>query len=124
MRVSPIFLPFALAGAMFAQSATTPQTAQPENNQPKATQSNRTAKRNYKRSARSDRMVNRLAKDLNLSQDQQTQAKQIFHNSWEQSKALRPKLREERQALKSAVKADNEGQISQIVQQNAQLNAQ
>jgi Spy/CpxP family protein refolding chaperone len=37
---------------------------------------------------------------------------------------LAPKLRDERVALKAAVRTDNEGQIDQILQQDSQLNAQ
>lgn len=61
---------------------------------------------------------------LNLSQDQQTKAHSIFAKAREQEKALQPKLREERMALRTAVKADNEGQIDHILQQNSQLNTQ
>ena len=69
-------------------------------------------------------MMQRLSSRLNLTADQQTQAKAIFQQSRAQMKTLAPKLREERQAISAAVKSDNEQQIDQVLNQDAQLNAQ
>jgi protein CpxP len=73
---------------------------------------------------RSDRMVQRLTKRLNLTADQQARVKAIFADSSQQAKAFAPQLREERAALKAAVRSDSESQIDQITQKNAQLTAQ
>ena len=69
-------------------------------------------------------MMQRLSTRLNLTADQQQQAKAIFQQSRQQMKALAPKLKEERQSVAAAVKSDNEPQIDQVLQQNAPLNAQ
>ncbi len=69
-------------------------------------------------------MVQRLSTKLNLTTDQQKQAREIFRSAREQVKALQPKLREERVALRAAVKTDNEAQIDQVLQQNSQANTQ
>jgi Spy/CpxP family protein refolding chaperone len=74
--------------------------------------------------SRSDRRVQRLAKRLDLTADQQTRVKAIFADSKQQVKALAPRLREERAALRAAVRSDSESQIDRITQQNAQLTAQ
>lgn len=71
-----------------------------------------------------DRMLGRLTSDLNLSPDQQAKAKAIFQKSWQDSQALRPKLREERAALMNAIRSDDQARIGQLIQQNTQLNAQ
>lgn len=68
-------------------------------------------------------MVNRLSKRLNLSPDQQSQARTIFQDARQQAQALKPKLQAERQAMSAAIKSDNEAQIDQLSQQNAQLNS-
>jgi Spy/CpxP family protein refolding chaperone len=69
-------------------------------------------------------MIQRLSAQLNLTADQQAQARAIFQQSREQMKAIAPQLKAERQAMQTAVKADNEGQIDAIVHQNAAFDAQ
>jgi Spy/CpxP family protein refolding chaperone len=73
---------------------------------------------------RQPQMMQKLTSDLNLSPDQQAKAKQIFDQSWQQRKALMPKLREERGAILNAIKTDNTGQIDRLIQANSQVNAQ
>lgn len=73
---------------------------------------------------RSDWMVQRLTTRLGLTANQQARAKAIFADSRQQAKALAPQWREERSALKAAVKSDSESQIDQITAKNAQLTAQ
>ncbi len=68
--------------------------------------------------------MQRLSTRLNLTADQQQQAKAIFQQSREQMKSLQPQLKNEHQAISAAIKSDNEQQIDQVLQQNAQLNAQ
>jgi Spy/CpxP family protein refolding chaperone len=62
--------------------------------------------------------------NLNLTADQQTQAKAIFQGARQQSQSLKPQLQQQRQAMSAAIKSDNEAQIDQLTQQNAQLSAQ
>ncbi len=69
-------------------------------------------------------MVRRLTNRLNLTADQQAQVKAIFADSRQQAKALAPQLRDERAALKAAVRSGSESQIDQITAKNAQLNSQ
>ena len=69
-------------------------------------------------------MVARLTKQLNLTPDQQNQARSIFADARKQAQGLAPKLRGERQAMSAAIKSDNEPQIDQIARQDAQLNSQ
>jgi Spy/CpxP family protein refolding chaperone len=68
-------------------------------------------------------MVHRLTRELNLSPDQQTQARTIFAQARQQAQGLNPKLRDDRQALSAAIKSDNESQIDQITRQDAQINS-
>ena len=107
MKPGTFLLPFCVAGMLAAQTPAAPQTAP----HPRA------------KHAHAD-MVHRLAVRLNLNADQQKQARAIFQQSRADAKALAPKLREDRMALKSAVKTDNEAQIDQIMQQDSQLHAQ
>jgi Spy/CpxP family protein refolding chaperone len=69
-------------------------------------------------------MLRRLTNRLNLTADQQARVKTIFADSRQQTKTLMPQLREERSALRNAVKSDSESQIDQITTKDAQLNAQ
>jgi protein CpxP len=66
----------------------------------------------------------RLSRELNLTADQKEQVRSIFMNARSHREALAPKLREEREALKAAVKSGNDREIDRIVQQNAQVNAE
>jgi Spy/CpxP family protein refolding chaperone len=97
MKLGTFFLPLLVAGALSAQPAG-PHTRQP--------------------------MMQRLTASLNLTADQQAQAKSIFQGARQQTKAMAPQLRQEHQALSAAIKSDNEAQIDQLSQQDAQINAQ
>jgi len=68
-------------------------------------------------------MVHRLTRELNLTPDQQTQARKIFEQARQQAQSLNPALRGQRQALSAAIKSDNESQIDRITLQGAQINA-
>lgn len=109
MKIPIALLSIAMAGALMAQ--TTPSAPTPSTNHATVR-------------SRSDWMVQRLTKRLNLTADQQTRVKAIFADSRQQVHALAPQLRAERDALKAAVKTDSESQIDQITQQNAQMTAQ
>lgn len=102
MKFSAFLLPVAMAGFLAAQTTPAPQTHHGQRHS----------------------MADRMTAKLNLSQDQQAKAHTIFEKARAQEKALRPKLQEERVALKSAVRTDNEGQIDRVLQQNSQLNTQ
>jgi Spy/CpxP family protein refolding chaperone len=107
MKFSTFLLPFCVAGILAAQTAVSPQTAPASR----------------AKHAHGD-MVHRLAVRLSLTPDQQNQARAIFRQSRASVKMLAPKLRDERVALKTAVRTDNEVQIDRILQQDSQLNAQ
>ncbi len=69
-------------------------------------------------------MVGRLTKELNLTVDQQNQAKNIFADARTHQQQFAPRLRAERQEMAAAIKSDNEAQIDQITQRSARLNAE
>jgi Spy/CpxP family protein refolding chaperone len=104
-----MLLPFAVAGILSAQTATSPN--------PPAPQASHARKMHHG-------MVDRLSSRLNLTADQQSQAKAIFGKARADERAFQPKLKQERVALRSAIKSDNEAQIDQILAQDSQLNAQ
>ena len=100
-----------------SSNATNPLAAQATN--PPA------AKNSPRRAAnRNERMVQRLTSRLNLTPTQQNKVKAIFRASRAEHRTLAPQLREERMALKAAVKSDAPATIDQVLQQNAQLNSQ
>jgi Spy/CpxP family protein refolding chaperone len=107
MKSSRFLLPFCVAGMLAAQTPATPQSAPAS----------------HARRAKTG-MVQRLSARLSLTPDQQNQARAIFKQSRADASAFAPKLREERVALKAAVKSDNEAQIDRILNQNSQLNTQ
>jgi Spy/CpxP family protein refolding chaperone len=107
MKISAFLLPFCVAGMLAAQTATPPQSAPAS----------------HARRAKRD-MVQRLSARLNLTADQQNQAWAIFKQARADARSFSPKLRQERVALRTAIKSDNEAQIDQILQQDSQLNAQ
>ena len=101
-----LFLPAILAAGMLAAQSTPPAKTQThEHHQPGV-------------------MMQRLTADLNLTAQQQAKAKTIFDQSWQQRKALAPKLKEERGAILNAIESDNVPQIDKLIQANTQLNAQ
>jgi Spy/CpxP family protein refolding chaperone len=113
MKLSTTLLSVLMAGGLMAQTpAPAPSSAQDH-------LARRAAAVN-----RSGWMLQRLTKRLDLTADQQARAKAIFADSRQQSKALAPRLREERSALKAAIQSDSESQIDLITAKNAQLTAQ
>jgi Spy/CpxP family protein refolding chaperone len=107
MKISASLLPLCVAGILSAQTATPPQPAPSSH-----------ARRQHRD------MVARLTARLNLTPDQQNQARAIFKQARADAKALSPKLRNEHMALQTAIKSDNEPQIDRILNQDSQLNAQ
>ncbi len=107
MKFSTFLLPLCVAGLLSAQTAAPPPTAPSHH-----------ARREHRD------MVTRLSARLNLAPDQQNQARTIFQQARADAKALSPKLRNERVALRTAIKSDNEPQIDRILNQDSQLNVQ
>jgi Spy/CpxP family protein refolding chaperone len=70
------------------------------------------------------RQLQRLTQNLNLTADQQAQARTILQNSFQQNRPLATQRRDARQAMTAAVKSGNEQQIDQAAQQSAQLRTQ
>ena len=115
MKVPLAFLPIVVAGTLAAQQSTQPGSNQNYSNQRYSNQTQATKGPDY--------ISEHLAKELNLTPDQQTKVRAIFADTHQRAQALEPKMREEREALKMAVKTGNDREIDHVLQQNAQLNA-
>lgn len=74
--------------------------------------------------ARRGHYVQRIASYLNLTPDQQAQAKQIMAATRQQSAPLRQQLKQNHEALAAAIKAGNDAQIDQITKDEAPVRAQ
>ena len=74
--------------------------------------------------SRRARMAQRISNYLQLTPDQQAQAKQIFASSRQEAAPLRQQMKQNRQALYSAIKAGNDTQIDQITKAQAPLMSQ
>lgn len=98
------------AGMIFAQSTPANTGQQPERGQ-------------RFRQFRANR-AERMAKYLNLTQEQQDNAKKIMAEARQQVQPLRQQLKESREALMNAVKSGNDAQIDQITKEQAPLMAQ
>jgi Spy/CpxP family protein refolding chaperone len=98
-----------------AQTSATPQT--------QTAQSDQSSQMKSHRRAMGGPRVERLARQLNLTVDQQSQARTIFADARTQRQALAPQLRTQHQAMAAAIKSNNQAQIDQLAQQNAQLTA-
>lgn len=112
MRAISLAIPFVAAGMLFAQTAPAQQATPSQKATPPATNHH---ERNW--------MMRRLTARLNLTPDQQTKAHAIFHKARQETQALRPQLRTERQGLLSAVKSDSTSQVDRLTRQDAELNA-
>ena len=60
---------------------------------------------------------------LNLTADQKTMAKSIFGQAREASKPMRMEMRQNREAMAAAVKADNQAQIEKLAAERGRLTA-
>src|SRR5690349_20554769 len=56
----------------------------------------------------------RMMKELNLTPDQQQQAKKIFADSRQKAQPIRQEMRQNREALNAAMKANNTSQIESL----------
>jgi Spy/CpxP family protein refolding chaperone len=120
MKLSLAFMPFLMAGALVAQQSPAPATGRSGYNAPTSTQNQA---RTGERANHSEYFVQHLSKELSLTPDQQTQVRNIFADTRKSAEALAPKMQQEREALKTAVKSGNDREIDRILQQNSQLNA-
>lgn len=103
-----------MAGALVAQKApASPPSAPPGS----------TAVQGHPGRSWQGSMVRRLTQRLNLTADQQMRVKAIVKEAREQNQPMAAQLRDERMALRNAVKTDSLAQIDQITQSNAALNA-
>jgi Spy/CpxP family protein refolding chaperone len=118
MKMPLAFLAIIVAGTLFAQQSTQPGSNQNYSNQKYSNQT-----QGAKATKGPDYISQHLAKELSLTPDQQTKVRAIFADTHQRAEALQPKIREERDALKAAVKAGNDREIDRILQQNSQLNA-
>lgn len=75
----------------------------------------------HSRMARRGHFRQRMANYLNLTPEQRAQAKQIMAAAREQAAPLHQQLKQNRQALRTAIKAGNDAQIDQITAANAPL---
>ena len=69
--------------------------------------------------ARRAHIAQRISTYLNLTADQQAQAKQIMQGARQEAAPLRQQMKQNRQALTSAIKAGNDAQIDQITKAEA-----
>src|SRR5580658_7942695 len=88
------------AGLTFAQAQAPAPTAQP--NQSKPAMNHRAQARRH------------MFQELNLTPTQKQQAKAIFQQARATAKPVRDRLRQNREAIAAAVKADNQAQIQQL----------
>jgi Spy/CpxP family protein refolding chaperone len=109
-----IFAVPALAGGMmFAQTTPGTQTeAQPQRQEQSGRQHNWNGRRGGHE---------RIVKMLNLTQEQQDQAKAILKQSHESVKPVTEQLRKERQEMMQAVKANDSARIEKLASREANL---
>jgi Spy/CpxP family protein refolding chaperone len=88
------------AGIIFAQTQAPAPTAQANQNKPAV---------NHRAAAR-----HRMFQELNLTPAQKEHAKTIFQQASVAAKPVRDQLRQNREAMAAAVKADNQAQIAQL----------
>lgn len=76
------------------------------------------------RAGRRGRFGQRIANYLNLTADQQAQAKQVMTAARQEAAPLRQQMKQNREALANAIKAGNDAQIDQIAKAQAPVMAQ
>src|SRR5215831_4879827 len=109
MKIPLTFLAILMAGTLGAQQSA------PSGVNPSTTTGERVPRRSH--------YARHLSRELNLTPDQQTKVKAIFADARQRREALVPKMREERAALKTAIKKGDDREIDRILHQDAQLNA-
>lgn len=81
------------------------------------------AQHGWRRAGRQAR-AERIAKYLNLTPEQQDNAKKVFAAAKEEAAPLHQQLKQNREALMNAVKSGNEAQIDEITKSEAPVLAQ
>jgi Spy/CpxP family protein refolding chaperone len=107
------------AGMIFAQAQTAPPSAG-QNNQAQAGHAMRGVNGMHNRRGAARR---REMAALNLTPEQKTMAKSIFAQAREQSKPVRMEMRQNREALAAAVKANDKPQIDRLSAERGRLAA-
>lgn len=74
--------------------------------------------------ARRGHFIQRVVNDLNLTPDQQAQAKQIMAGARQEAAPLRQQMKQNRQALAAAIRSGSDAQIDQITKAEAPVMAQ
>ena len=74
--------------------------------------------------ARRAHMAQRISQYLNLTPDQQAQAKQIMATARQEATPLRQQMKQNREALASAIKSGNDAQIDQVSKAEAPVVSQ
>ncbi len=106
------------AGMIFAQAQPAQPAPQGHNTQQGQAAPGQKGMRSHRFQARQ-----RMMAALNLTPDQKTMAKSIFGQARETSKPVRMELRQNREAIAAAVKADNQAQIQQLAAERGKLTA-
>jgi periplasmic protein CpxP/Spy len=73
---------------------------------------------------RHGQFLNHMAANLNLTADQQAQAKQVMAGARQEAAPLRQQMKQNREALAAAIKSGNDAQIDQIAKAQAPVMAQ
>lgn len=111
MKMISFAVPLIAAGMVFAQTVSTmPAPAKQATSQ-------------AGQHMRSDWFMRRLTANLSLTPEQQTKVRGIFEKAREETRVIAPQLRTERESVMKAIKSDSTDQITKIIDQNAQLNA-
>lgn len=100
------------AGMVFAQA------------QAPAYQQSSTGQQQMTPQQRRERFHERMIRELNLTPAQQQQAKAIFGKERAESKPIRDQLRQNREALQSAIQSNNTREIHTLTTRQATLQAQ
>jgi Spy/CpxP family protein refolding chaperone len=106
------------AGMIFAQAQPAQPAPQGHNTQAGQAAQGQKGMRNHRFHARQ-----RMMAALNLTPDQKTMAKSIFGQAREASKPVRMEMRQNREAMAAAIKADNRAQISKLAAERGNLTA-
>jgi Spy/CpxP family protein refolding chaperone len=106
------------AGMIFAQAQPAQSAPQGHNNQAGKAAQGQKGMWNHRFQARQ-----RMMAALNLTPAQKTMAKSIFGQAREASKPVRMELRQNREAMATAVKANDQGQIAKLAAEQGKLTA-
>jgi len=106
------------AGMIFAQAQPAQPAPQGHNTQSGQAMQGRKGMWNHRFQARQ-----RMMAALNLTPDQKAKAKSIFGQAREASKPVRMELRQNRESMATAIKADDQAQIAKLATEGGKLTA-